>query len=205
MIEKLKRIKKLIDRALTFLNFKEAESLARRGVALSQTIKDKFYLSYFKAQEAIIAGRLKTAIRYLDKALRENPYDIETYNDKALCLADLKKFDEALDCIDYALKNIAESKLLYHNKGWILLEKNRLREAIFNLRKALEFDEKYSPAWANLGECFRRQGDYLRSLKYYRMALDSVPKKYKDLRRMLKREIVNLESLIKRIQRKNAE
>ncbi len=194
----LERIRKDLDTALTFLDYEKASQLIKKGLKKSKLLKNKFYQYYFKAESLILKEDYKKAIKYFDKALKINPYDAETYNDKALCLADLKELDKALECIELGLKLAGEHKILYHNKGWILMEKEMYEKAIIYFKKALEFDTSHSVSWANLAECLKIRGDFEEALESYKKALKFVPKNYPHIRERIKKEISALKKFSKK-------
>jgi len=194
----LEKIRKELDVSLTFCDFSKASKLVEKGLKAAMEMKNKFYQFFFKSQREILNENYQRAVFYLNKALKVNPYDEECYNDKSLCLVDLGKTDEALQCIDEGLKICRESKLLYHNRGWIFLQMGQYMKARGNFLKALEFDEKNSVCWANLAECFKQEAEFYTALKYYRKALTLIPYRYRDLRQEISEEIERLSNITRR-------
>ena len=194
----IEKIREELDKALTFLDYENAFHLIKEGLRYAQLSQNLFYEYFFYSQLAILNEDFEEAIKYLDKALKINPYDEHCYNDKALCLADLGNTEEALRCIEEGLKKCPDSKMLYQNRGWILLQKGDYQKAILNLKKSLEFDDTYSVAWANLAECLKHEADFKTALKYYKKSLSLIPKKYKDLIKEIKDQISKISKVIER-------
>lgn len=192
----LEKIRQELDTALTFFDFDKAQKLVQRGLTTSMQVDNKFYQFFFRSQKAILDENPRKAIFYLNKALKINPYDDECYNDKALCLVDMGRSDEALRCVEEGLKTCGEGKLLYHSRGWIFIQMEKYKQAAFNFLKALEFDENYSVCWANLAECLKQEAEFDLALKYYRKALTLIPYKFKDLRKELTEEVERLRKIV---------
>jgi len=171
-MDDLKKIRKLLDEALTYERYDEGRDLARRGLKLARTKEVLYEIEYFRGEIALIEESFQEAIEHFDRAIRFNPKDSESYNDKALCLAELGLDEEAIKWFDRAIEIDPRYATLYHNKGWVLNETGRHEEAIRCFRKALELDPESVVANASIADSLVKLGDYEASSNFYQKALE---------------------------------
>ena len=116
----LEKERRKFDREHTFFHFKRARKILTKCLRSAKEYNDSFFIYYFLAQESILNEEFNEAIELLDKALSIRENDGCTYNDKAICLAEIERYDEALDCFNQGLSRDKNCASLYHNKGWLL-------------------------------------------------------------------------------------
>jgi tetratricopeptide (TPR) repeat protein len=85
-------------------------------------------------------GNFDLAISYLNNAISLGDNAVLHAN-KALCLRLSGKYDEALSECEKALSLDSNSSSAYYNKACILSVKGDLKDAIYNLLKALELED----------------------------------------------------------------
>lgn len=170
----LEKERKKLDREITFFHFKRAYHIRRRALRAAQKKRDRFFILYFKAQKHIIAQAPARALPLLDEALGLRPHDGCTYNDKALCLAELGRSCEALDCFNEGIRRDPDCATLYHNKGWLLNLLSRHSQAVLCFQKTLEFDPGRAESLYSLADSCECLGDYRAAEKYFRAALQTV-------------------------------
>jgi tetratricopeptide (TPR) repeat protein len=112
------------DKALT-INPKYADALYNKGVALSDL------------------KRHEEAIEYYDKALTINPKYADAWYNKGVALSDLKRYDEEIECYDKALTINPKYANAWFNKACIYASKDDKSNALKNLSRAIELDNKY--------------------------------------------------------------
>ncbi|HEC70065.1 MAG TPA: tetratricopeptide repeat protein [Candidatus Omnitrophica bacterium] len=171
MLLKIEELRYRIDKALSLFHFKKAERLAKQGLVLSQKEKIKHFEYYFKAQLFIINEDYQRAVYYLNLALRENPQDSFSLNDKGICLAELGKVGEALPYFDKAIKFFPEYPTFYQNKGWALTLKGEFQKALPYFYKALEFEPEKGESIFSIGFCLEKLAEYKKAKDYYFKAL----------------------------------
>ena len=87
--------------------------------------------------------------------------------EKANCLHNLERYDEALECYDRAIELDPKDKLALVRRGDLLNNNlQRYEEALASFGRAIEVDANYRPAWA-------LRGNVLDNLKRYDEALVS--------------------------------
>jgi len=166
--------RKKLDREVTFFHFKRALIMAKRGIILSKKYGDKFFFDYFTAQKHMINENFARAIYFFDKALCIRVDDGCTYNDKAICLTEMKLYKSASACFNQGLKKDRNCIALYHNKGWFLHLQAKYRQAIICFMKALELDMTRSESLYSLGDSYYKLKNYSQAKKYFKQALKSI-------------------------------
>lgn len=78
----------------------------------------------------------------------------------------------AKDKLDLILSFDKENSAAYHNRGIILLTKNRLNEAISDFRKALSFNQRSAISYNALGLCYLLRNKYQQAIKYFTISLN---------------------------------
>ena len=82
-----------------------------------------------EANRLFLKGKLKEAIEYYDKILKENPKHISSLNNKGYALSKLKDFDDAMKCYDEALDNL-EHAILQGTQYKVKAKKSKLFEKL---------------------------------------------------------------------------
>jgi tetratricopeptide (TPR) repeat protein len=89
------------------------------------------------------------------------------YNNLGLLYGKTGKFQEALACMDSALKMEPEFAEAYNNKGNALAGLGKFQEAIPQFQKALDLNKKYSEAYRNMGSTYGNMGQFPKALDYF--------------------------------------
>ena len=166
--------RRLLDREITFFHFGRAKRKIKMCLNQSMESKNNFYRYYFLGQREVLDEHFQQAIRYFDLALALRPKDGCTYNDKALCFAELGKLDKALVCFNEGIRKDRDCASLYHNKGWLLHLLKRYKQAILCFRKALELDRNRPEALFSLADTYQCLGDNAKARRYFKTALKVV-------------------------------
>lgn len=178
-----------LDRAITFFHFRRAKKIILRALREARRRQEWFYIYYFTAQHYIINEKFREAIKYLDKALRLRPRDGYTYNDKAICLAELGEYDVALECFNQGIKKDRDCPSLYHNKGWLLNFLGENRKAVLCFRKALELEENRPESLYSLGDSYCNLGRFEEAKRYFQKTAEIVKGRSSYLYREVKKRI----------------
>lgn len=118
--------------------------------------------SYDKAISA--SATLKSSADWSDTM------DIPWYS-KGAALTILGKYEEAIDCIDNALKLSPNNEVALVNKGMALSRLGRHREALKCYNEAIRVNPSYEVAWNNKGNALTRLGKYDEAIKSYERAI----------------------------------
>jgi Flp pilus assembly protein TadD len=164
-----------LDRAITFGRDIEAFAIAQNGLAAAKAKNIPAEAEYFRAQFFILDEDFFAAIAHLDKAIALNPCDGAAFNDKALCLIELGKFDEALSNFDQGILAEPDYASVYHNKGWFLNKLGRFHEAIECFNKTLELEPERAVTYENLGDVYLNLGLKDNARQAYQNALKCLP------------------------------
>ena len=81
----------------------------------------------------------------IDKVLEMNPSSYKAWGGKGVCLKELGKPEEAIECLNKAIQIDPNEIFYWHKKGQILAQLGRLQEAIECFDKVLQItpnDEK---------------------------------------------------------------
>ncbi|PHX53618.1 hypothetical protein CP500_020555 [Tychonema bourrellyi FEM_GT703] len=106
-----------------------------------------------------------SALAYAEKLVGSRG-EARDWSEKGRCLNRLKRYDEALECLDKAIENDSNYARAWTYKGNVLNSLERYEEALVFYDKAIELDENDKLAWD-------WRGDVLNNLKRYEEALVS--------------------------------
>jgi tetratricopeptide (TPR) repeat protein len=150
-----------LDRQITFFHFRRAARRINKCLRYAKKTRNIFFLYYFTAQSLILKKDL----------LRLRPGDGCTYNDKAICLAELSYYHRALDCFNEGLRHDRNCAALYHNKGWLLNSLGKHRQAILCFKKSLELDSERVESLYSLADSYLCLGKTGLARKYFLRSL----------------------------------
>lgn len=125
--------------------------------------------------------RYKDSIAAYDKAISASAslkdssdsssnMDVPWYS-KGAALTILGKYEEAIECIDNALKLSPTNEVALVNKGIALSRLGRHREALKCYNEALRVNPSYEVAWNNKGNALTRLRRYEEAIKSYDRAI----------------------------------
>jgi tetratricopeptide (TPR) repeat protein len=140
---------------------------------------------YTRALEAIERNeedpRLKAYVDEIDNCIEQKDYvsalayaeklvasrgEARDWVEKGRCLNRLKRYDEALECLDKAIEIDSNYARAWANRGDVLESLKRYDEALESYDRAIELDEDDPWHWA-------KRGYLLNNLKHYEEALES--------------------------------
>jgi len=187
-----------LDDAITYGSKRQAMKLAREGLSRSRLKGLAGEEEYFLGQVEILKGRFAFAIEHFDLAIKYNPKDGASYNDRALCMVELGIIDKAFDYFDRGIKVEPDFATIHHNKGWLLNNIGRHTEAIKCFKKALLLEPKRAVTYDNLADALLNLGDYKRALSAYRKVLELLkPGCCRGIRKKIREQIGSIEEKIK--------
>lgn len=183
------RERDLLDRQITFFHFEKANKKINKCLKEAKRINNYFYIFYFTAQEFIIQEDFEKALRYLNRCLKIKPDDGYSYNEKAICLAELKRYDQALAAFNEGIERSKYKVSIYHNKGWLLNSLGNFRQSIICFEKAIELEADRVESIFSLGDSYFHLGDKNKAKKYFQRALSQIKGKSSYIYREIKKRL----------------
>ena len=108
-------------------------------------------------ERLIREGQFAQAVESLRSATEHLPNHAQSWNHLGLALHGLGKADEAVAAYQHALRLDRNLAVVHYNYGLILLENNRLPEAVFELTAFTTLTPNASDGWSKLGTALLRQ------------------------------------------------
>jgi tetratricopeptide (TPR) repeat protein len=139
---------------------------------------------YKKGWALYLQGEYEEAIKCYDKALKIEPKNFITLNNKGLTLYVQGEYEEAIKCYDKALKIEPASSFVLYNKGMALYGQGEYEEAIKCYNKALKIEPDSSLVLYNKGLALYGQVEYEEAIKCYDKALKIEPDNINILNRL---------------------
>ena len=121
--------------------------------------------------------QLSIAQDKLEKAIQQNPDNIDAYTTMAYLKRKVKELDAAEDYYLRALDIKSNNPNIHNNYGGLLCQMGRYDDALKEIRQAYEDPFYESPylAYTNAGTCLLDKGDYKQAEKMLRKALREQP------------------------------
>jgi tetratricopeptide (TPR) repeat protein len=98
----------------------------------------------------------KTAVKFLDKAVEENPSFVEAYNNRGNAHREMKQYDLALNDYNKAISLDANFFKAYNNRGNVYYDQGNYQMAVRDYNIALHLNSTYSLAYLNRGLAYHR-------------------------------------------------
>ena len=150
-------------------------------------LDEKRYKSNKLSAEALqlyLDGRFYEALVFINRALEYSSTNANAWNNKAIILQDLKRFDEALNGYDRAME-LGSSEIYTHNKATCLIDYSRelrenedFQESLERICQSLEIFKEISDkrgedeAWNLKGVLLERMGDLSGAFYSFKKALE---------------------------------
>ena len=121
--------------------------------------------------------QLGIAQEKLEKAIEQNPKNIDAYTSMAYLKRLINEYDMAEDFYQKALDIKSNDPNIHNNYGGLLCQMGRYDDALAEIRKAYDnaFYETPYLAYANAGTCLLDKGDYKQAETMLRKALRDQP------------------------------
>ena len=126
-----------------------------------------------RAEELATRRDYRGAIAELDRAIAltgERGSEAPWYS-KGAALVVLGRYEEAMACIDTALRINPRNEVAWVNKGNALVRTGRLVDALRCYNSAIKVNPRYEVAWNNKGNALARLGKFGDALRCYERAL----------------------------------
>jgi len=144
------------------LNQNHAETHLCKGIALESLCK---YMESIECYENVIRCSLDP--------LTNNEHIIsQAYNNKAVALGNMNKFDEALECLNELIKLNPTYEKGYFNKGFILLKSKNDKQSAFQIfDEVIRLKPTSSEAFKQKGIAHEFCNEYMQAVECYNEAL----------------------------------
>lgn len=183
-----------LDNAITYGTHSQAIKIAKNALTKAKEKCLAGEVEYFKGQVDLLNENFTSAIEHFDAAIKYNPKDGASYNDRALCMVELGIIDEAFYYFDKGIEVEPDYATVYHNKGWLLNNIGRHSEAIKYFRKALTLEPQRAVTYDNLADALLNLSDYEGALAAYKKVLDLLkPASCVQIRKKIIEQIKSLE------------
>lgn len=112
------------------------------------------------------------SINSYSHAIQLNSFHLDSYFNKTQELIKLKKYEEALICLNVGIQKFPNKGLLYFERGFILYLLDKDREAIYDFEQSIRLNHQVAESYSYIGDCYFY-------LKEYDKALENFKKCYK--------------------------
>jgi protein O-mannosyl-transferase len=136
--------------------------------------KNNYQAHYWISEPLRLKGKLREAIDHNSECLRIRPDHSEALNSMALAMIQMGRFDEAIECLEKAIKLKPHVYPPYVNLGLALNGKEKHDEAIALYRSILPHFDK-PPVHKNLADALREKGDKEEAINEYKKYLAFEP------------------------------
>jgi tetratricopeptide (TPR) repeat protein len=169
------RYEALVNRASVLMELgRYDEALAAAEEALA-TGNDDAALVLLKGRTLRLAGRTTAAEDWLRPAVEARPTHTELWNERALALLDLRRYDDTLRCLGKIVELEPKNARAWHNRGDTLLRMGDHREALQCFMNAVTLDPTAAPAWTGVGTIHLLLHEYEEAIVYLDKALAADP------------------------------
>ena len=154
------------------------ESLSQTVIAELGPLPEPQTAEDFVTRGKILMGSsdYSGALEAYEQAIALSPTNYQAWRDKALCLKELKKYDEAMQALNTILPIYKEKPELWSTAGDILLvDMQKYTESIPFFEKAVSLDARDTHTLVNLAFAYDKTGKPDRALELYRQALEINP------------------------------
>ena len=110
-------------------------------------------------------------LKSVTELLNQNPKNLQLLTIKAITLASLKKFKEAIKYYKQCLKYNPNHIVSYFNIGSVYQDINEIDNATFSYKKVLEIDPNHFGALFNIAVIYNDQKEYNKAIYYYKKSL----------------------------------
>jgi tetratricopeptide (TPR) repeat protein len=150
----------------------EREYYTRALEAIERNEEDPRLKAYFDEIKYCIEQKdYVSALEYAEKLVTSRG-EARDWVEKGHCLNRLKRYDEALECLDKAIESDSNYARAWANRGDVLDNLKRYDEALVSYDRVIELDANYKWAWCNRGNVLSKLKRFEESLESFDRALE---------------------------------
>ena len=149
----------------------EAQEISGTDRKEASTLNVQLALGYIERNQ------LGVAQEKLEKAIKQNPSNIDAFTTMAYLKTIINEYEEAENYYLDALDIKSNDPNIHNNYGGLLCQMGRYEDGLKEIKLAYEnpFYESQYLAYANAGTCYIKMKDYVRAEKMLRKALRDQP------------------------------
>ncbi len=115
------------------------------------------------------------AIDFLEKYINKNPYSEIAWHQSGRLFYNLKDYENALRCFDFASLIDEDFMGSFMEKAKALEKLNRYEEAIESYNRTIELEDATSYALLRIGKCYEKLGNKNQAIKFYHKTVHEDP------------------------------
>lgn len=115
------------------------------------------------------------AIDFLERYLQDYPYNEVGWLCLGRCYLNVKNYEKALSCFDYAIISDVTFSGSYFEKAKLLEQMKEYDEAIVHYEMTLQLEDPTPYAYLRIGKCYEKKGDFDGAEQLYRKAIYEDP------------------------------
>ncbi len=152
--------------------YADAEKFFNRAIDANPELLDAvFELGYcYEYQQ-----RFEDAIKLYERVLNQHPFSHFAWLNLGLIREQAGQFEKAIDAFDFALAIRDDFVPAYCAKGNVLLEIDRISEALKAYLDSTAIAKPDHGTMVNIAICYERMGNYHEALRYYSRCIDHAP------------------------------
>ena len=127
-------------------------------------------------------NKFLTIIQKTKFLLRNFRFSITLHNILGMAYVKIKKFDNAIESYQGALKLNPKYHVTLYNLGVVYHEKMEFEKAIFYYKKAIKHFPNYLDALFNLAFVYKQKGEFVKAAKLFQTIISREPKYFNALR-----------------------
>jgi tetratricopeptide (TPR) repeat protein len=112
------------------------------------------------------------SINSYSKAIKLNSFHLDSYFNKTQDLIKLKKYHEALTCLNFAIQKFPNEGLLFFERGYTLYLLDKDEDAILEFEQSIRLNYQVAESYNYIGDCYFYLKDFKRALNYFKKSLE---------------------------------
>ena len=132
-------------------------------------------LAFQQGNVLMMIGQVDMAIEHYSHAIKLNPNNATSYNNRGVAYSDKNEIDRAIDDYTQAIQLDTDCAMAYYNRGNAYRDKDDFNCAIEDFTKAIELNPDYTEAYNNRGLAHSKTGNLNRAIADFTKAIELRP------------------------------
>ena len=132
-------------------------------------------LAFQQGNVLMMIGQVDMAIEHYSHAIKLNPNNATSYNNRGVAYSDKNEIDRAIDDYTQAIQLDTDCAMAYYNRGNAYRNKDDFSCAIEDFTKAIELNPDYTEAYNNRGLAHSKTGNLNRAIADFTKAIELRP------------------------------